>query len=112
MKNITEILNQYAAGELDLKKANEELQAMGAEFHLEPGKGPGWTEEEMAQGFFGPEEMGLERKPVYLRKPDMSRRTDLAGKTVKQRTAAGEFAVTYDDGGYAVEAFRVGGVQA
>lgn len=38
--------------------------------------------------------------------PDMSRRQDLAGKTVEQRTASGTFLVTYDELGYAVKSGR------
>lgn len=38
--------------------------------------------------------------------PDMSRRQDLAGKTVEQRTASGIFLVTYDELGYAVKSAR------
>lgn len=41
-----------------------------------------------------------------LHKPDMSRRTDLAGQTVEQRTTAGVFMVTYDANGYAVKSAR------
>lgn len=39
--------------------------------------------------------------------PDMSRRNDLAGQTVVQKTGSGKFAVTYDEIGYAVKATRV-----
>lgn len=38
--------------------------------------------------------------------PDMSRRQDLAGKTVEQRTASGVFLVTYNEDGYAVKSSR------
>ena len=38
--------------------------------------------------------------------PDMSRREDLAGQTVEQRTVAGVFLVTYDELGYAVKSAR------
>lgn len=42
-----------------------------------------------------------------LRKtPDLSRRKDLAGQTVEQRTVAGVFLVTYDELGYAVKSTR------
>ena len=39
--------------------------------------------------------------------PDKSRRKDLAGKTVTQKTATGDFAVTYDENGYAIKTQRV-----
>ena len=38
---------------------------------------------------------------------DLSRRTDLAGQTVEQRTKIGKFAVTYDESGYAVRSTRI-----
>lgn len=38
--------------------------------------------------------------------PDMSRRTDLAGKTVTQSTSSGKYDVTYDENGYAVKATK------
>ena len=38
---------------------------------------------------------------------DLSRRTDLAGQTVEQRTKIGKFAVTYDGNGYAVRSTRI-----
>ena len=38
---------------------------------------------------------------------DLSRRTDLAGQTVEQRTKIGKFAVTYDENGYAVRSTRI-----
>lgn len=108
-----EIMSKYNAGEITREQANEELKEYG--ISLLP-----LTEEERhdkkvredAEGFFNPEDMGFERKPTYPKRPDMSRRMDLAGKTVKQMTTAGEFAVTYDEDGYAVESLRVGGVQA
>lgn len=50
-----------------------------------------------------PEAPAAERLP---KTPDMSRREDLAGKTVEQKTAAGVFLVTYDELGYAVKSAR------
>lgn len=50
-----------------------------------------------------PEAPAAERLP---KTPNMSRRQDLAGKTVEQKTAAGVFLVTYDDLGYAVKSAR------
>lgn len=40
------------------------------------------------------------------RTPDMRRRADLAGQTVRQHTRAGDFEVRYDELGYAVRASR------
>lgn len=45
-------------------------------------------------------------KPSLPPRPDLSRRTDLAGCTVPQRTKIGAFLVSYDREGYAVEARR------
>lgn len=39
-------------------------------------------------------------------KPDMGRRSDLAGKTVEQRTKTGIYMVTYDEQGYAVKSSK------
>jgi len=41
-------------------------------------------------------------------KPDLRRRSDLAGQEVMQYTTAGDYCVSYDDFGYAVSAVRVG----
>lgn len=50
-----------------------------------------------------------EKKPVETLpdQVDLSRRTDLAGQTVEQRTKIGKFAVTYDESGYAVRSTRI-----
>ncbi len=52
------------------------------------------------------------REPVKRRKvpnkPDLRRRSDLAGQEVMQHTRAGDYLVSYDDFGYAVSAKRVG----
>lgn len=101
------IISKYQSGEITIEEANAELAKIGAGFHLEEGKGPGWTEAEMAAGFTDAPE---EKTPVLPEKPDMRRRTDLKGQTVIQKTGAGEFRVTYDENGYAVRAFRAGWV--
>lgn len=53
-----------------------------------------------------------QREPVKRckvpNKPDLRRRSDLAGQEVMQHTRAGEYLVSYDDFGYAVSAKRVG----
>ena len=109
--SISEIMEKYTAGEIDITQANEELKAAGATFHLNP-----LTDEERAakkqredaEGFFDPAEHGLQRKEMpTLKRPDMKRRTDLAGQTVRQRTRIGQFDVIYDEDGYAVRAKKV-----
>lgn len=103
MKTVTDILRAYASGEIEVEEANAQLAAMGAGFHLEPGKKPGWTEEEMEEGFI-PSDNHATALP---QRPDMRRRIELAGKTVRQEVATGAFDVTYDKDGYAVSAIRV-----
>jgi len=103
---INDIMERYENKEITVEEANAELAKIGAGFHLEPGRDGGWTEEEMAMGFFEPEDRGFERKPIYPRTPDMRKRPDLAGKTVRQKTVAGEFDVAYNESGYAVSAER------
>lgn len=98
------IISKYQSGEIAIEEANAELAKIGAGFHLEPGRGPGWTEAEMAAGFTP----AVEKPDVLPEKPDMGRRTDLKGLTVIQKTGSGEFRVTYDEKGYAVKATRVG----
>lgn len=103
MESINGIMEQYTAGEIDAETANERLAALGAGFHVEVGRDGAWTKEEMEAGFV----VG-ETRPVGLRKPDLRRRTDLAGQTVTQRTQAGVFEVAYNEKGYAVSARNTG----
>lgn len=59
------------------------------------------------EGFFEPEDKGLERKfQPTLELPDMKRYPDRANLTVIQRTKKGEFYVDYDENGYAVKSYR------
>lgn len=105
-KTINEILAQYKAGEITAEEANAALKEAGANFSLDPSKNPsgGWTAAEMAEGF-------RPGKPVKVLsdKPDMGRKTELAGMTVRQKTRHGLFAVTYDEDGYAVRASKMEG---
>ena len=48
-----------------------------------------------------------EAKPVIPDRPDMSRKTELAGQTVRQDTKQGVYDVHYNADGYAVSAERV-----
>lgn len=105
MKNtaMENIMHQYNEGKITVEQANEALAAMGADFHLDPDKKPGWTEEELAPTCTPSGESAA----ALPKRPDMRRRIDLAGKTVSQETATGAFDVTYDEDGYAVHAIRV-----
>lgn len=98
--SINEIMEKYTKGEISMDVANEALKEAGAEFHLEPAQG-GWTETEKKEGF-----MPGEKAEVLPDRPDMSRRKDLAGQTVIQRTKAGQYAVTYAEDGYALKAVK------
>lgn len=106
MKTIPEIMEQYKAGELTLEEANAALKEQEAGFTLNP-----LTEDEAAakreaerEGEFVDIGRKSERLPD---KADLSRRTDLAGQVIVQKTKIGAFAVHYDEDGYAVKAERV-----
>lgn len=99
-----EILEAYQNGVKSLAETNAALAEAGAGFHLNMNKNPsgGWTEAEMAAGFHPGEEAGEIR-----RRPDMARRMDLAGQCVRQETAGGAYAVTYNAQGYAEKAEKL-----
>ena len=103
-KTINDIMEQYKAGKITPEEANAKLKEAGANFSLDPNKNPGggWTKEEMEQGFTP----ATGEHVVYPDKPDLSRRKELAGQVVEQKTNAGRFDVTYDELGYAVKATR------
>nr|DAT63420.1 MAG TPA: antilipopolysaccharide factor, Lipid A binding protein [Caudoviricetes sp.] len=103
-KTINDIMEQYKAGKITVEEANAKLKEAGANFSLDPNKNPGggWTKEEMEQGFTP----ATGEHVVYPDKPDLSRRKELAGQVVEQKTNAGRFDVTYDELGYAVKATR------
>lgn len=103
-KTINDIMEQYKAGKITLEEANAKLKEAGAGFSLNPERNPtgGWTKEEMEQGFTP----AAGEHVVYPDKPDLSRRKELAGQVVEQKTNAGRFDVTYDELGYAVKATR------
>lgn len=104
--SISEIMEKYNAGELTQEQANEELKAAGATFHLEPLTDEEREAKKLREDAEGTIDIG--RKPERLPdRPDMSRKKELAGQTVIQKTKAGQFAVEYDEDGYAVKASRV-----
>lgn len=105
--HIKEIMEKYTAGEITMEEANAQLAEAAAGFHL-----VALTEEERAaqkqrEDEEGTIDIGRGNEPVLPKKPDMRRRKELAGLVVIQKTAAGRFAVTYDEDGYAVKAKRV-----
>ena len=98
--NINAIVEAYKAKEITAEEANKALAEAGEKFRFDPDKvGRGWTEAQMAAGF-KPGEATVEVPD----KPDMSRRQELAGLTVAQRTKGGIYDVTYDELGYAKKA--------
>ena len=111
-------LNEYIAGAMnDIQQAGEQAANAAAGgggngYHFDFNKNPGggWTDAEMNEGFrpssggskgswrdTTAEVTGVKNS---IRGPDLSRRTDLAGKVVNQGTNT----VTYDKKGYAVKA--------
>lgn len=108
-QNRQEVDELYKAGEITAVEANAYLKEFGAGYFFDPASA---TDEkklrEDQEGFFNPEDRGLERKKMpTLKRPDMKRRTDLAGQVVRQITKIGQFDVHYDEDGYAVKAVRV-----
>lgn len=100
----TTIIEEYKAGKKTLEEANQALKEIGSGFHLDPSKATdGWTEAEMKEGFIRNDD----HVEILPERPDMKRRTDLAGQVVQQRTKHGKFNVTYDEDGYAVKASKV-----
>jgi len=103
-----EIISRYKAGEITLEEANAQLKEAGAGFYLTGDKRAGWTESQLEQDFFDlPEEAKARKEGGWPDKPDMGRRVELAGLTVVQNTAAGRFAVGYDESGYCTGAQRL-----
>lgn len=118
VNNLLGKLNQYIAGAMgDIQQAGEQaanaaVGGGGNGYHFDFNKNPGggWTDAEMNEGFrpssggskgswrdTTAEATGVKNS---IRGPDLSRRTDLAGKVVNQGTNT----VTYDKKGYAVKA--------
>lgn len=107
---ITEILRKYGAGEITAEEANKALA--GTTISVDPLKGcvcGCWSKREMAEGFFDPVEIGLEPKDIedVPQTPNLKRNKAFANLTVIQKVVSGEFAVTYDEDGYAVKAVRM-----
>ena len=101
-----EIIRQYSEGAITLEQANAALKNAGATFHLAD-----LTDEEREAKRQRENEEGFiytDKKPERLtERPDLSRRIDLAGQTVRQLTKAGTYEVSYDEDGYAKMAKRV-----
>lgn len=100
------IIERYKSGELTLEQANAKLSAVGASYYLKP-----LTDEERAEKAakeYAEGTIDIGQTPKHLpEKPDLGRKTELAGLNVLQATKRGRFLVTYDADGYAVESKRV-----
>ena len=99
--NINEIIEAYKAHQITADEANKALADAGSNIRFNPDNAKGWTEEQMENGFL-PGDPAVE----LPERPDMSRREELAGLTVSQRTKGGIYDVTYDELGYAVKAVK------
>lgn len=99
--NINEIIEAYKKHQITADEANKALADAGSNIRFNPDNAKGWTEEQMENGFL-PGDPAVE----LPERPDMSRREELAGMTVVQRTKGGIYDVTYDEMGYAVKAVK------
>lgn len=100
--DIQKIMDDYKAGEITMEEANAKLKEVGANFFLRPLT----AEQEEAKAKKEAERKAAMPKTV-LHKPDMRRRKDLAGMTVTQQVKRWNYAVTYDENGYAVSAKKL-----
>lgn len=103
---IDQLTDAYKAGEVSREDLNSGLKELEAGYSFKER-----TEEELAAKKQREDEEGMidiGRKPERLPEgPDMSRRKDLAGQVVRQRTKRGVYDVHYNEDGYAVKATRV-----
>lgn len=99
-----EIFKKYSAGEITLEEANEQLKPFGLSLSHRTEEELETKREAEREGEF----LDIGREPECLPdRPDTSRRKDLAGLTVIQKTKAGDYAVTYAEDGYHVCSQRV-----
>lgn len=99
--DINAIIEAYKKHQITADEANKALADAGSNIRFNPDNAKGWTEEQMENGFL-PGDPAVE----LPERPDMSRREELAGLTVSQRTKGGIYDVTYDELGYAVKAVK------
>lgn len=99
--DINAIIEAYKKHQITADEANKALADAGSNIRFNPDNAKGWTEEQMENGFL-PGDPAVE----LPERPDMSRREELAGMTVVQRTKGGIYDVTYDEMGYAVKAVK------
>ena len=108
MKNeiITKAMEEYTAGEKTLEETNNTLKEAGANFHLTHLTDEEREAKKLREDAEGTIDIG--REPERLpNRPNMRRRTDLAGQTVLQKTKRGLYQGTYTEDGYALKAKKV-----
>ena len=104
-KKFAEIINEGKKNGKTIEAVNKELKAAGANFHLNAdGAVPGWTEQEMKEGF-----IHVETEPADVKHLHDYMRYDvtMAGQTVRVETPEGTYDVTWDEGGHPEKAVRV-----
>lgn len=99
---ITEIIRQGLAHGDSYEVINKALADAGFNLKLVPRENTGWTEQEMKEGFKEGETATDTIKLADL----MSMHVSLAGKTRVFWCKEGQYAVTYDENGYAIKAVR------
>ena len=104
-KKFAEIINEGCKSGKTIEAVNAELKAAGANFHLSHnGTVPGWTEQEMAEGF-NPGEPAEDVKHLH---DCMRFSPDKAGTEETVWTPEGQYRITYDEDGHPVKAVRLG----
>lgn len=102
-----EIMEKYNNGEITMEEANKQLDGVYLSERT-PEELAEKKAREDAEGYFNPEDLGLEpAKMPALPRPDLRRRTDKKGEKEVQETKIGNFMVYYNEDGYAVKAERI-----
>ena len=120
-KRFAAIIKQGQADGKSYEEINEALKAAGANFHLDSnGRAPGWTEQEMAEGFRPGEEnpmIASDGRPIRFSAqapgggkyavavPVMNRDEARANTTI----TVGHWELSYDSLGYCYKRVRVYG---
>lgn len=101
-----EIMEKYNNGEITMEEANKQLKGVYLSERT-PEELAEKKAREDAEGYFKPEDRGLEpKRKITLERPDMRRNKELANDSEYQWTKQGKFEVFYDADGYATKAVR------
>lgn len=104
-KKFADIINEGRLNGDSIEVINAKLEEAGATFHLSHnGTVPGWTEQEMAEGF-NPGEPAEDVKHLH---DCMRFSPDKAGTEETVWTPEGQYRITYDEDGHPVKAVRLG----